>query len=100
MTSQPLPEPGLPVTLVTAAGCHYCDDAQATLNGLVRAGATLALETVDATSERGRALLTTHRPPMSPLVLVDGYYFSAGRLPRRKLEALLRNRQAIGASRG
>jgi len=36
------------------------------------------------------ALLATHRPAMNPLVLLGGQYFSAGRLPRRKLEAYLR----------
>ena len=34
-------------------------------------------------------LVAEHRPPLSPLVLVDGAYFSAGRLPRKKLAKLL-----------
>jgi hypothetical protein len=98
MTSLPLPGPA--VTLVTAAGCHLCDDAHQTLEELVGKGFPVVLEVVEATSERGRSLLTEHRPPMNPLVLIDGSYFSAGRLPRRKLEALLRSRHAIGADRG
>jgi len=39
--------------------------------------------------EPGRALMEQHRAPMSPLVLLDGQYFSSGRLPRRKLERRL-----------
>jgi hypothetical protein len=39
--------------------------------------------------EAGRALMEQNRAPMSPLVLLDGQYFSSGRLPRRKLERRL-----------
>jgi len=77
------------ITLVTAPGCHFCEDAHQTLTRLAADGAALELELVEATSPAGLALLAEHRPPMNPLVLVDGDYFSAGRLPRRKLQALL-----------
>jgi hypothetical protein len=36
--------------------------------------------------------MARHRAPMSPLVLLDGTFFSSGRLPRRKLEKLLKSR--------
>jgi hypothetical protein len=80
------------VTLVTAPGCHLCDDAQEVLRALLRDGAPIQLDIIDATSAEGRSLLTVHRPAMNPLVLVDGAYFSAGRLPRRKFRALLAHR--------
>lgn len=83
------------VSLVTAAGCHFCDDAGAALRDLIDAGVPLRLTTVTADSPQGRELIRRHRPAMNPLVLVDGNYFSAGRLPRRKLDALL-NRGASG----
>jgi hypothetical protein len=38
---------------------------------------------------------------MSPLVLLDGTFFSSGRLPRRKLEKLLSGRYGgVGAAAG
>lgn len=77
------------ITLVTTPGCHFCDDAHRALTELSAEGAAIELELVEATSQAGLALLVQHRPPMNPLVLVDGAYFSAGRLPRRKLQALL-----------
>jgi hypothetical protein len=77
------------ITLVTAPGCHFCEDAHQALTHLAADGAAVELELVEATSPAGLALLAQHRPPMNPLVLVDGAYFSAGRLPHRKLHALL-----------
>lgn len=82
------------VTLVTAPGCHYCDDAHTYLRSLIDDGAPIELGVMEATSEEGRSLLGVHRPAMNPLVLVDGAYFSGGRLPRRKLHALLQRRAA------
>ncbi len=77
------------ITLVTAPGCHLCEDAHQALTRLAADGADLDIELVEATSPAGLALLAAHRPPMNPLVLLDGDYFSAGRFPRRKLQALL-----------
>jgi hypothetical protein len=82
------------LTVVIAPGCHFCEDAQAALAELAAGGAGFDFELVEATSPAGLALLAQHRPPMNPLVLVDGGYFSAGRLPRRKLQALLDRRSA------
>jgi glutaredoxin len=80
------------VTVVTAPGCHFCDDARQVLGAMADAGAPIRVDLVEATSPAGRDLLAAHRPAMNPLVLVDGAWFSAGRLPRRKLEALLARR--------
>lgn len=76
------------VTLVHSPACHYCDDAEAALSELSGAHA-ISVELVDIRSPRGQALMARHRPLMTPLVLVDGEFFSCGRLPRRKLLALL-----------
>jgi len=48
--------------------------------------------------------VAVHRPAMNPLVLVDGAFFSSGRLPRKKLITLLERRgdrtaAALGAGR-
>jgi len=83
------------MTLVHSAACHFCDDARSALDVLALDFAFDVTE-IDLESADGAALVTLHRPAMNPLVLVDGEYFSAGRLPRRKLVKLLEER---GASR-
>ena len=49
--------------------------------------------------EELRALVAEHHPAMNPLVLVDGEFFSAKRLPRKKLTKALHSRRvpAVGA---
>jgi hypothetical protein len=81
------------ITVVRSPACHLCDDAGAALADLA-AEYPIRVEMVDADSAGGKALVGEHRPGMFPLVLVDGAVFSQGRLPRRKLRALL-NRQAV-----
>ena len=76
------------VTVVTAPGCHFCEDARAALAESARA-CPLAVRLIAADSSEGQALMHAHGAGMFPLVLVDGVFFSAGRLPRRKLERLL-----------
>jgi hypothetical protein len=81
------------ITVVEAAACHYCADAA--LSELTREF-RVVVERVAADSDTGHAMITQHRPGMFPLVLVDGGFFSAGRLPRGKLRALLVGRAAVG----
>ncbi|GAA4289157.1 glutaredoxin [Georgenia daeguensis] len=76
------------VTVVHAPACHFCDDAEQTLTSY-SGRFPLDVRTVDIHSAEGRRLIALHRPAMNPLVLVDGEFFSSGRLPRRKLEKLL-----------
>lgn len=89
------------VTVVEAPACHYCDDALEALHAMAREMASTAtgsllpstlleIETVNVRDPRGAALMRDHRAAMSPLVLLDGEFFSQGRLPRRKLAAALR----------
>lgn len=87
---------GVPVviTLVEAPACHLCEDAQSALAALAQSF-PMTIHVVSIVDEAGRALMERHRAPMSPLILLDGQYFSSGRLPRRKLEKRL-----AGARRG
>lgn len=81
---------GIPVvvTLVDAPACHLCDDAKSAL-AILAQSYPMTVHVVSIGDEPGRELMQQHRAPMSPLVLLDGQYFSSGRLPRRKLERRL-----------
>ena len=94
----PASEP-VKIIVVDSEACHFCEDAHRALAALA-ASYPLAVDNVDVRSEEGRALMAHHRAPMSPLVLLDDTFFSSGRLPRRKLEKLLRDRygEAQGAA--
>ncbi|MEN0070391.1 MAG: glutaredoxin [Propionicimonas sp.] len=76
------------VVLVTAAACHLCEDAEASLTPLAAQGA-IELDTVAADSPAGATLVGRHRPALFPLVVVGGEFFSSGRLPRGKLARAL-----------
>ena len=86
------------VTLVEAPACHLCEDAKSVLAVLAQSY-PLTVQVLSIDDRPGRALMQEHRAPMSPLVLLDGVYFSSGRLPRRKLEKRLAKTQG-GASNG
>ena len=77
------------VTVVTSVGCHLCEDA---IEELARRADELTVTVVPADAARGRQLVQRHRPVVFPLVLVDGAFFSTGRLPRRKLDRVLADR--------
>jgi hypothetical protein len=79
------------VTVVHSAACHFCDDAQSVLDDLAQTY-PLMIDLVDIRTGAGQELIGLHRPPMTPLVLVDGEFFSFGRLSRRKLVKLLKAR--------
>jgi hypothetical protein len=83
------------VTLVHAPACHFCEDARTALAEFEREH-DLAVELFEADSDEGRDLVARHRPAMFPLVLVDGAYFSVGRLPQGKLRALLAAPSGVG----
>jgi hypothetical protein len=79
------------ITVVTAPACHFCDDAQDGLAELARQY-RFTVTVVPAAGPAGQAATRQHRSGMFPLVLVDGVFFSAGRLPRRRLARLLAGR--------
>lgn len=85
------------ITVVESDACHFCADAQEVLIGLA-ATFPLAVERVDVRTDPGRDLMALHRAAMSPLVLLDGAFFSSGRLPRRKLVKVLERRFGSSAS--
>lgn len=84
------------ITVVRTTACHLCADAQDALAELGRSF-PIRVKVLDLDTEHGQALVGAHRPTMFPLVLVDGVFFSAGRLPRRKLRALLATEAARAA---
>lgn len=86
------------ITVVHAPACHFCADAQDTLTELGRE-TPIRVELVEADSAAGGALIGRYRPTMFPLVLVDGGFFSQGRLPLRKLRAMLAARMAAVSPR-
>ena len=79
------------VTVVESEACHFCADAHQILAGFA-VDYPVVVDTVDVRSESGRLLMARHRATMSPLVLIDGAFFSNGRLPRRKLAKHLTQR--------
>lgn len=79
------------VTVVESEACHFCTDAHRVLADAA-VDYPLEVDTVDVRSETGRLLMARHRATMSPLVLIDGAFFSNGRLPRRKLAKRLTQR--------
>ena len=76
------------ITVVHTPACHLCDEAEQALTVLA-ARYPLRVRVVELESSEGVRLTQQHRPAMNPLVVVDGRFFSAGRLPRKKLTALL-----------
>lgn len=82
------------ITIVPSPACHFCEDAAEALGELGR-GFSFELESVPIDTPQGAGLVAVHRPALSPLVLVDGVFFSAGRLPRKKLAKLLTQRGAL-----
>lgn len=84
------------VTVVESPACHFCAEAHDVLAELA-ATYPLVVDTVDARSETGRLLMARHRAALSPLVLLDGAFFSHGRLPRRKLTKVLTGRYGDAA---
>jgi len=92
MPHEPNAGPGpLHVTVVEAPACHLCEQAKHDLDRLAEDHA-LEVRVVGLTDPEGAALMRRHRAGMSPLVLLDGEFFSAGRLPVRKLTRLLEQR--------
>jgi len=76
------------VVVLSSPACHLCEDALEVLSEL-RREFPIRVREVGMESPEGRELARIHRPAMPPAVLVDGAFFSAGRLPRKKLRSLL-----------
>lgn len=85
------------VELVTAPGCHFCDEAQEILH-LQKDRFPLTIELVPLMSETGRNLVARHRVPFPPILLIEGVFFGYGRLSQRRLEQRLIDLIAAKAS--
>ncbi len=85
------------VTLVHSQACHYCDEAAVALAEIAESH-PIDVMTVALESPEGAALVARHRPAMNPLVLLDGEYFSSGRLPQKKLLHVLAERGVSAAT--
>jgi glutaredoxin len=84
------------VTLVVSSGCHFCHDAEDALDEL--GGEFPGGDAGRSAQPDGHGLAQRHGAAMSPLVLLDGAFVSAGRLPRNKLRKLLAQRRVrVGA---
>lgn len=92
MSTDTTPQP-IAVTLVHSPACHLCVDAEEALHELSSEYA-IDVSVLSIDSPVGASLVAVHRPAMNPLVLVDGAFFSSGRLPRKKLIKLLESRDA------
>jgi hypothetical protein len=79
------------VTVVEGEACHFCAEAVEVLLGLGN-DYPLVVRTVDIRGPEGGALMRRHGAAMTPLVLLDGKFFSHGRLPQRKLRRFLTDR--------
>lgn len=86
------------LTVVEAEACHFCHDAREALDGLA-SRYPLDITSIDARDPLGIELMQEHRAAMNPLVLVDGAFFSQGRLPRGKLQRLLNERATSAVAR-
>jgi glutaredoxin len=75
------------ITIVQAPACHFCADADQILSDLADRY-PVQLIRLDMRTSEGLLLTQQHRAAMSPLVLVDGQFFSQGRLPRGKVRQL------------
>lgn len=91
--------PPVHITVVESEACHFCLDAHRVLDDLT-VDFPLIVETLNIRDDAGRLLMARHRAAMSPLVLIDGIFFSNGRLPRRKLMRLLSQRFGASAADG
>lgn len=76
------------VTLLTQAQCGFCEQAQETLERLAREY-PLTLTNVNLASAEGHQLALRHGIIFAPGVLLDGAFFSYGRVSERKLRRAL-----------
>lgn len=76
------------VLVLTAVGCHWCDEAEALLAHL--AGEfDLHVTTQSAGDASGRALALANGALFPPVIFVNGMFAQYGRPSERKLRAVL-----------
>ena len=87
------------VTLLTQTSCAFCDQAKETLARLSREQ-PFETEEISLETEKGRALGERHGVVFAPGVLVDGAFFSFGRLSERKLRRELQRSSGAPVEHG
>lgn len=85
--------PPADVTLVESPACHFCADAEDVIVEL-SGEFDLHVRRVPTQSVEGMELMQEFGAAMSPLVLLDGEYVTAGRLSRGKVRKMLETRLA------
>ena len=76
------------VLLLTKADCHFCEHAKEVLARLATKH-RLHVREVPLESEEGKALGLESAAPFPPVVFLNGWAFSYGRLSERKLRKAL-----------
>ncbi|MFB9732456.1 glutaredoxin [Ornithinimicrobium kibberense] len=79
------------IEVVDSPGCHSCDETHRVLSGLKKDGYLIEVRSFDARTAPGQDRMQEHRAGLTPLVLVDGAFFSQGGVSRRELITLLEN---------
>ena len=82
------------VTLLTQTSCSFCEQAKETLAQLSQEQ-DFETEEISLETEDGRALGERHGVLFAPGILVDGDFFSFGRLSERKLRRELQRRNDV-----
>lgn len=93
----PTDKKAIEVLLVTAPGCHFCDEGQRMLD-VLKDRFPLTIELVPLMSETGRGLVAKHRVPFPPILLLDGELFGYGRLSQRRVAQRLTDLMAAEVS--
>jgi glutaredoxin len=76
------------VTVLTQTSCTFCEQAKETL-GRLKQEYELDIVEVSLDTDEGRALGERHGVLFAPGILLDGEFFSFGRLSERKLRRQL-----------
>lgn len=76
------------VLVLTAPGCHWCDEARAILAGLSRE-LDLRVTLSPAETDEGRALALANGALFPPVIFVNGELVQYGRPSAKKLRAVL-----------
>jgi glutaredoxin len=84
------------LTVLTQTSCTFCDQAKETL-GRLRQEHPFDIVEVSLDTDEGRTLGERHGVLFAPGILIDGAFFSFGRLSERKLRRELQRREKTPA---
>jgi len=81
------------VTVLTQPSCAYCDQAKEILSRLAP-DYSLDINEIGLLTEDGRKLAVANGVMFAPGILIDGKFFSFGRLSEKKLKSKLDRERA------